>query len=168
MHEFLADILKRKPAHSRRNGNCAPAASFLQADENISGMLPNASRLIALQNDCLEILPEYFAACEVMKLEKERLVIGVPSQAAAARLRQKLPLLQARLENAGWQLREIRLKVRLKNRGNPVFQPEKKPLPEKALEELGKLEVFLADAGSHPALIDAVHAMMKRHGKNTG
>ncbi len=129
-------------------------------------MLPNASRLISLQKACEDILAGYFSSCEVLQLEKEQLTIGAPSQASAARLRQKLPQLQKQLESAGWPVAAVRVKVKLKRqiRSQSVF--EKKPLPYEAVAELEKLEAWLSQSGTHPALAEAVHTMMKRHRKN--
>lgn len=129
-------------------------------------MLPNASRLISLQKACEAILSGYFSACEVLQLEKEQLTIGAPSQAAAARLRQKLPQLQSQLENAGWPVATVRVKVKLKQQPRMQDTPQKKPLPSEAVAELEKLDAGLTQSGTHPALAEAVQAMMKRHRKN--
>ncbi|MDL2283687.1 flagellar hook-length control protein FliK [Oxalobacter sp. OttesenSCG-928-P03] len=168
MHKFLSSILNPSGKTSGKKGVCAPVTDFLQMHDSISGMLPNATRLIALQKACEQILPDHFMACEVLQLEKKRLTVGVPSQAAAARLRQKLPLLQTGLDNAGWPVEGIRVKVKLKKPAWQPEQPEKKPLPDEALDELEKLQTQLAQSGTHPALMEAVHAMMTRHRKKSG
>lgn len=128
-------------------------------------MLPNASRLISLQKACETILAGHFAGGEVLQLEKSQLTLGVPGQAAAARLRQKLPQLQGELEKAGWPVKTIRIKVRLKRQAPPQHQGQKKPLPVKAVAELEKLETSLAQSGTDPALAEALHTLIKRHKK---
>lgn len=126
-------------------------------------MLPNASRLMSLQKACEDTLTGYFGACEVLQLEKNQLTIGVPSQAGAARLRQKLPQLQRGLEDAGWPVESIRVKVKLKRQERPQYTPQKKPLPAEAVAELEKLENHLAQSGTDPALAEALHTMINRH-----
>ncbi len=163
MQKFLSSLLNTTDTTRDKKGVCAPAAAFLERHDKISEMLPNAARLISLQKACEEMLPVHFAACEVLQLDKKQLNIGVPSQAVAARLRQKLPLLQAGLENAGWPVETIRVKVKLKQKIRQPDFPQKKPLPSEAVAELGKLQSWLADSGTHPALMDAVNTMMKRH-----
>lgn len=147
---------------SKKN-TCATVTDFLHRHDRISGLLPNADRLVSLQRTCETLLPEYFLACEVLQLEKARLTIGVPGQAAAARLRQKLPQLQSGLESAGWPVEHIRVKVKLKKPLRQTTVPQKKPLSSEALAELEKLEVSLAQAGTHPALAEAIQTMMNRH-----
>jgi hypothetical protein len=147
---------------------CATVADYLRRHDQLAGMLPNASRLMALQEACAGILPEHFAFADVMQLEKERLTIGVTNQATAARIRQKLPLLKAGLEKTGWPVKSIRIKVRLKTQVNLPAAPQKQPLSAETIEELEKLDAHLTLSGTHPALRDAVHAMMERHRKNAG
>ncbi|WAW11118.1 hypothetical protein NB640_05665 [Oxalobacter vibrioformis] len=149
---------------SKKN-TCAPVTDFLQMHDRIAGMLPNASRLMSLQKACEDILMGHFGASEVLQLEKTQLIIGVPSQAGAARLRQKLPQLQRELENAGWPVETIRVKVRLKRQAPPQYTPQKKPLSAEAVAELEKLENYLTQSGTDPALATAIHTMIRRHQK---
>ena len=136
--------------------------------DRLSGMLPNVARLTALQKACEQLLPEHFTFSEILQLEKSQLTIGVPNQATAAKLRQKLPLLQTELESAGWPVETIRVKVKLKKRIQVPQTPQKEPLPPTVIEELGKLEMHLAQSGTHPSLMDAIHTMLKRHQQNAG
>lgn len=160
------------PGQSRdsaeKRGHCASATDFLQQHEQISGLLPNVARLIALQKLCEEAMPEHFSACHVVQLEQEKLTIGAPSQASAARLRQKLPLLQTVLENAGWPLKSIRIKVKLKRREPPPPVWQRQPPAANAIEELEKLEAYLEQGSAHPALMDAVSTILKKHRQNAG
>jgi len=165
MHKFLSSILNPTATDAGRKNTCAPVSTFLQMHDKVSGMLPNANRLIALQKACEDILPEHFAACDVLQMEKALLTIGAPSQAAAARLRQKLPQLKSGLEKTGWSLDSIRIKVRLKRQNRPKETPQKKTLPSEAVLELEKLEAWLTQSGTHPALEKAVRTMMERHQK---
>ncbi len=85
---------------------------FLQQGK-ISGVLPHVTRLIELRKVCESILPDQFAHSKILQFTNGQLTIGVPSQAIAARLRQKLPLLQSSLQNQGWNIENIRVKVKL-------------------------------------------------------
>lgn len=163
MSPFLLSTLNPARSTMGRKNNCASVTDFLQMHDRIASMLPNATRLIALQKACEQILPEHFSACEVLQLEKEQLTIGVSSQATAARLRQKLPLLQTGLDHAGWPIGTIRVKVKLKRKTRLPETLHKKPLSSEAIRELEKLEDYLTQSGTHPALMEAVHTMMKRH-----
>lgn len=142
--------------------HCAPVADFLQTHDRLSGMLPHAARLMAIRQACETALPAWFTG-DILQFEKGRLTVGVPSQAVAARLRQKTPLLQAALQDAGWPVEAIRIKVRLKNDPWQVAPAPKKPLPAGAVTELARLADWLKDAGTHPALTEAVAAMLARH-----
>jgi hypothetical protein len=165
MQKFLSTAQNPTTTRMDKKNRCAPVTDFLKMHDRISGMLPNVTRLISLQKACEEILPEYFTACDVLELEKEKLTIGAPGQAQAARLRQKLPQLKNGLENAGWPVDTIRIKVKLKNPVRQQSAPQKKPLPKEALAELERLETWLSQSGTHPALAEAVRTMVKRHQK---
>ncbi|MCM1128667.1 MAG: DciA family protein [Alistipes senegalensis] len=150
----------------KKQAHCAPVADFLQQHDRLAGMLPHAARLMAIGQACQAALPAWFSAVEILQLGKGRLTIGVTSQAAAARLRQKTPFLQTALQQAGWPVETIRIKVRLKNSPwQPVPAP-KKPLSEGAISELDKLSSWLKEAGTNPALKEAVCAMLARHRQN--
>jgi hypothetical protein len=166
VHKFLS-LVRKTDTSARKKNNCAPVTDFMQMNEQLSGMLPNAARLIELQKACRQILPDHFATSQVLQLEKNRLSIGASSQGVAAKLRQKLPLLKNRLEEAGWVVDNIRIKVKLRQQTRQTDYPEKKPLSAGTVNELEKLENSLAESGSHPALIKAVHTMINRH-KNPG
>lgn len=52
-------------------------------------------------------------AVQAGPLDSESWCLVVSSTAAAAKLRQLIPLIQTQLTQQGWQLRTIRLKVRI-------------------------------------------------------
>lgn len=146
-----------------KKANCAPAAEFLQQNDRLAGLLPHALSLAAIRDTCQAALPTLFSTGDILQFEKGRLTIGVPSQAIAARLRQKTPFLQTALQQAGWPVEAIRIKVRLNNiPWQPALSP-KKPLPAGAITALAKLSAWLKEAGTDPALTEAVCAMLARH-----
>ena len=139
------------------------ATDFLQMNEHIAALIPNAARLIALQQSCEKILPGHFAFSEVLQLEKNRLTVGVPNQATAAKLRQRLPELQAGLEKAGWTVENIRVKVRIKPKTTPGPILQKRVLSPVAVKELEKLKVRLAGTDEKSSLADAINATLDHH-----
>lgn len=151
------------PKSMSKKANCAPAAEFLQKNDRLAGILPHASRLAAIRKACQAALPALFSTGDILQFEKGRLTVGVSSQAIAARLRQQTPFLQAALQQAGWPVESIRIKVRLKNTPWQPAPSTKKPLPDKAVNELDRLSAWLKKAGTDPALTEAVCAMLARH-----
>lgn len=65
------------------------ATEYLDSHENMSGLLQVAQRLSEIQKACQSILPRHFSACSVFKLESGKMIIGVPNQSIAARIRQQ-------------------------------------------------------------------------------
>ena len=158
--------LPRLPFLREQNRAKAPqkkAADFLLMNERIAGLIPNASRLIALQKTCENILPNHFAHSEVSGLDKDRLTISVPSQAMAAKLRQRLPELQSGLEHAGWTVEGIRVKVKIRAKTRAAPTPQKRVLSPHALSELDRLKTRLEDKGTKSALADAIDGTLKHH-----
>lgn len=168
MHKFLSSILKNHNNVRHKKNTCASVTDFLKQHDSMSGMLPNAERIVTLQKNCEQILPEYFSACKVLQLNDEKLTISVPNQATAARLRQKLAFLQTGLEKSGWPVKTVRVKVKPREKSHVVAATQKEPLSQQAVEELAKLEEQLTKSGTDPVLMNALQTMMKRHQKNPG
>ena len=89
------------------------ALEYLDSHEKVANLMHVARQLMDIQSDCNCILPAWFSNCHILKLENGTLLVGVPNQAIAARLRQKIPFLQNRLGLKGWPVNTIRLKVQL-------------------------------------------------------
>lgn len=127
----------------------------------MAAILPTAARLIALQKDCRQALPQLFENCAVLKLEESMLTLSAPNAAAAARLKQKLPGLQEKLIQAGWRIEAIRVKVQMKA-APAEATPQKKVMPAQALSSLARLHEQIAQSGNRE-LTDAIGAMLARH-----
>lgn len=151
---------RAKPAHAQ--SVCRVAADFLRADDKMSGVLPTAARLIALQKDCKKMLPQLFEACAVMRLEEGRLMLSAPNSAVAARIKQTLPLLQEKLSNAGWQIDAIRVKVQVGRSQKQSPEPVQNSLSPQALSAFSKLRDQLASS-SNQTLKEALGEMVSRH-----
>lgn len=139
----------------------SPATDFLRTDGRMATLLPTAARLIALQKDCRQALPQLFENCDVLKLEESTLTLSAPNAAAAARLKQKLPGLQEKLIQAGWRIESIRLKVQMKIRPTEAI-PQRKAMTAQALSSLEHLHEQIARSGNLE-LTNAIGAILARH-----
>jgi hypothetical protein len=89
-------------------------ASFLRHNDKLSPLLPTVKRNISLQKECRTALPAIFESCEVLNLNEDQLVMSTPNASIAAKLKQQLPKLQAHLQQRGWQINAIKIKVQVK------------------------------------------------------
>jgi len=151
---------------TRTNNTYSTISDVLRSDGALSKLLPAAENIMALQKKCLETFPDHFSACQILSLEKEKLLIAAPNQSSAARLRQKLPFLQEVLIKSGWQIDHIRIKVRLPNSEKRLSAREKKPLPPKAVEAMVLLRNQLEKNKQNEALISALDTLVNRHKKS--
>lgn len=141
------------------------AADFLQAHEQLAALLPNAARLGRLQQDCLALMPVQFASCMVLQLTDEQLHIAVPNAALATRIKQLLPKLQAGLREKGWQISDIKLKIKVIA---PVLpRPTRNlALPGGAVASFDALDKTIAAHPRNDALKQAIRNLVaKRTGK---
>ena len=91
------------------------AISFSQAAEN-SAPLVRLTRLVQESNDRLKAIeslipPALRPAIQAGPIDGEVWCLLVSSNAAAAKLRQLLPLIQSCLVGKGWKVTSIRLKI---------------------------------------------------------
>jgi len=141
---------------------CTAAADFLRGDAKMAGILPAARRLMALQKECEQTFPEMFKACSALRLEEGQLTVSAPNAASAARFKQKLPFLQDKLNQAGWNINSIRVKVQMTQPGaKPHTMPEKL-LSREALSALSVLSSELSSSTNDP-LKKALADMINRH-----
>lgn len=137
------------------------ASNFLQSE--LAHLWPAIANANKLQKACCAVLPQLFLYCQVLHLEKEQLVIAAPNAAFASKLKQQLPKLQTALQQAGWQVDAIRIKVQSK----PVFslEPTQKQcqLSRAALQALDNLEKNLTQAKSDADLVGALRTLLLRH-----
>lgn len=91
------------------------AISFNQAVEN-SPSLARLASLVQESNDRLKaiesLIPEALRpSIQAGPIEDQTWCLLISSNAAAAKVRQLLPLLQTRLRDKGWKVTSIRLKI---------------------------------------------------------
>ena len=144
------------------------ATEYLDSHENMSGLLQVAQRLSEIQKACQSILPRHFSACSVFKLESGKMIIGVPNQSIAARIRQQIPYLQAELGKAGWPVDSIRLKVQLAQKRFSEIPITKKTLSPKAYESLVDLYSSLEKTKQNDRLTSALSELINTHQQTSG
>lgn len=138
------------------------ATDFLRQNDRIASLLPTALRMGNLQRDCAAALPAMFAACDVLSFQDSALVLAVPSSAFAARLKQQLPKLQAALQQRGWQVESVRLKVQVTRATPPEQQMRNLELPPAAVTAFEELGDALPDTPQNAGLIAALRSMAAR------
>ena len=137
-------------------------ADFLRGHDKMAALLPSVTRMANLQSDCAANLPSMFAACGVLQFESGQLVLSTPNAALASKLKQQLPKLQEGLQQRGWQVNAIRLKVQVGPALEKVPHVKQLRLPDPALSALQQLEKSLASSPRNAALLAAISALVKR------
>lgn len=109
----------------------SPIDNFLGRGDALSRLQAHAGRLLRLQRQLSELLPDYMAsACKVANLKEDELVILVDSQGLAVKLRQAVPSLLADFARSGVILRDIKVKVAV-----PEYRPPAPPPPDRHVSE---------------------------------
>ncbi len=144
------------------------ATEYLDSHENMSGLLQAARRLSEIEKTCQSILPRHFSACSVLKLENGTMIIGVPNQSIAARIRQQIPYLQAELNRTGWPVESIRLKVQLAQKRFSEKPAARKTLSNQAYESLVDLYSSLDKTKQNNRLVSALGELIKSHQRKSG
>ncbi|HUW49633.1 MAG TPA: DUF721 domain-containing protein [Sulfuricella sp.] len=140
-----------------------PAYSFLSAAPNLQTLLRQAQKLLALQKAWGEITPRPLAAASrVGAVSQKTLIVYASNGAVAAKLKQLVPTLLAKLQALGIEVTAIRVDVQVE----PV-PPGKKPkdlaVSHNALASLEKLESSLAAS----PLKNALQNLIRRHSDST-
>lgn len=137
-------------------------ASYLRNNDKIAPLLPTIKRNASLQKDCGSILSPTFNSCGVLQLTEGQLTLATPNAALASKLKQQLPKLQANLQERGWQINAIRIKVqatRTVEKPSPVKQLV---LSNPALRAFGELESALEQTPQNQDLRAALQRLIKR------
>ncbi len=157
--------IKQTALYARNKRAASSAVDSLRMHESMAALMPAVMRMATIQRDCKAILPDMFGNCAVLRLDSDRLVLSAPNAATAARLKQKLSILQGALNAAGWQVSAIQLKVQPKTSTTESRRPEKNGLPEKAVAAFSKLESSIEASPRNEALKSAVKALVQRHSR---
>ena len=135
------------------------ATDFLRGNERMASLLPAAMRMANLQKDCAAALPPMFGNCDVLSFQDGALVLAVPSSAVAARLKQMLPKLQATLQQRGWQVESVRLKVQVTRAMPQQVQMRTLELPPTAVQAFEELAETLPETAQNKDLVAALRAL---------
>lgn len=116
---------------SSRRQPTPDALGWLNTTQHGANLIATAQRMLALQHNVQHLLPEPLAtACLVLKWQEGNLTLGIPSAAHSAKLRQVVPRLVQGLQQQGWQVNEIRVKVQARRDPPGSYPQPKGPGPE--------------------------------------
>jgi len=135
------------------------ATDFLRGNERLASLLPAAMRMANLQKDCAAALPPMFGNCDVLSFQDGALVLAVPSSAVAARLKQMLPKVQAALQQRGWQVESVRLKVQVTRAMPQQVEMRTLELPPTAVQAFEELAESLPETAQNKDLVAALRAL---------
>lgn len=127
--------------------------------------MPAAMRMASLQEDVAKALPLVAGSCSVLSFEEGVLVLGSPNAAVAARLKQQLPKLTAALQQRGWQVASIRIKVQVTQPLAPQYEVRQLSMPDSAAAAFRELGNALPKTASNASLIAALDRLAARRGK---
>ncbi len=148
---------------SKKLTESSGVGTFLQQNDKLSPLLPTIKRNISLQKECGIGLPAMFSDCEVLNLVEGQLILSTPNAAIASKLKQQLPKLQAHLNQRGWQINAIKIKVQVK-KTIPTTKPEKQAiLNQHALRAFRDLEQDLPKSKENVDLLTALNRLLSRN-----
>ena len=137
-------------------------ADFLRGHDKMASLLPSITRMAALQRDCAAALPPMFSACGVLQFDAAQLVLSTPNAALASKLNQQLPKLIGALQQVGWQISAIRLKVQVGGPTESALPAKQLRLPDRAISALAQLETTLDATPRNADLLSAINRLVSR------
>ena len=146
----------------RKSANANPAIQWLSAEPHTASVLDTARRLLEAQETVQRLIPGAMGqACRVALIENAKLVLSVPSAAHAAKLRQLAPTITRKMNEKGWNLAEITVKIQAARLQTDA------PRKGKSVNPLGTagVQAFADIQQSIPPgpLADAINQLLKRH-----
>lgn len=118
--------------------------NYLGSGDALSRLQAHAGRLLRLQRQLSGLLPDYMAsACKVANLKGDELVILVDSQGLAVKLRQAVPSLLVDFSRIGVLLRDIKVKVAVREYRQPPPPIPQRHVSDTARSGLGDLAASL-------------------------
>ncbi|THF61889.1 DUF721 domain-containing protein [Pseudothauera nasutitermitis] len=127
---------------------------YLGGGDTLARLQDHAARLRRLQGAFERCLPPLLAAsCKVANLKDDTLVVFAQGNAVAVKLKQMAPSLVQRLAEQGHALREIRVRVALREAAPWRPAPPTRSIPEAGKRSLNELAASLpADSPLREAL----------------
>lgn len=154
----------RSPRRPRSRAAGTLALEWVSTDTRGASILATARNLLDAEQEARHVLPPAIAdVCRVARIENRHMTMAVPSAAHASKLRQLTPRIRARLNQAGWNINEITVRVQ-----GALVQGQT-ARPARDVEPLGPVALDAFDQLQHtlPAgpLAEAVEKLLKRHGQ---
>lgn len=119
--------------------------------------------MLTLQQDIQRLLPEPLAsACQVHKWQDGNLLLGIPSAAHSAKLRQMVPRLVQGLQQHGWQVNEIRVRVQAQRDLKMSDPVPRGPGPEVDATGLAAFEALQATLPEGDPVRVAIEKLLRR------
>ncbi|NYT62437.1 DUF721 domain-containing protein [Alcaligenaceae bacterium] len=156
--------IPRPPRPLNKEPPATLAVSWLGGDQRASQVLETARNLIAVEHAAKKVLPLALAeVCRVARIEKQQITLAVPSAAYASKLRQLAPRILLLLNDSGWNLNEISVRVQaaLLKSETKTTPHQVEPLGDVALDAFTELQNSLKPG----PLADAVSRLLANHGK---
>ncbi|WP_342114448.1 DciA family protein [Pseudoduganella sp. OTU4001] len=139
------------------------ATDFLRGNARLAALLPAVQRMAKLQQDCWEVLPSAFKACEIFAFDGGELTLAVPNTAVAAKLKQQVPNMLVNLNGKGWQINNIRFRVQIAKGIAPVRPSgEGLKLSEAAVDSFDEMSKKLEPTAANEPLIAAMQRLVAR------
>ena len=95
--------------HSRSSDSASPVMGWLEKDPQ--QLLKTAQRYLQLEQLIQKNLPTGLQHCKVAHIDRQTVVLAVPSAAHANKLRQTIPTLLDMLQQHNWQLNQIQIHI---------------------------------------------------------
>jgi hypothetical protein len=136
--------------------------NYLRGGDNLARLQAHAGRLLRLQRQLADLLPDYMArASKVANLKGDELVIHVESAGLAVKLRQAVPSLLVDFAREGVLLRDIKIKVAVRE-----YRPPAPPAPDRHVSDTTRtgLETLAASLPDDSPLAKALKRFVKSAG----
>lgn len=138
------------------------AVQWLDTDQHGAQVLATARQLLAAEHVLQSVLPAALQlSCRVARIERQHITLAVPGAAYASRLRQLAPRLLTALNEHGWNLTELGVRVQgaLHKNQTKTAQRTVAPLDETALAAFDTLHENVPPG----PLADAIARLIVRH-----
>lgn len=94
---------------TRSSAPASPAMEWLEKDPQ--QLLQKAQRYLQLEQLVQQNAPSGLQHCKVAHIDRQTLIIAVPSAAHANKLRQSIPTLINTLQNHKWQINQVQIQI---------------------------------------------------------
>lgn len=148
----------QRPSRTR---TAQPVAEVLGRTDAFAALRAGVEQIAALERDLRQLLPDYLATgIEPGFIKDGTLALFAAHSALAARLRHLEPRLLSDLQQRGWNVRALAVKVRPKPRAEPPGPKQARMTPAGA-----DALATLADRLAPSPLQEALARMAARHGR---